>query len=89
MLLELNTNQSLKESAKEQAGLKQDKDFQITDFNYNVDTVAKVLTKHLSNINFIGVSVCMTAIVYACMYDKGYIVLLLWNQVLLFMDTLA
>ena len=62
LLLELNTNQSLKEAAKEQAGLKQDKDFQITDFNYNVDTVAKVLTKHLSNINFTGASVCMTAI---------------------------
>ena len=59
LLLELNANQSLKEVAKEQAGLNQDADFQITDFNYNVDTVTKVLMKHLNNINFIGASVYM------------------------------
>ena len=59
LLLELNTNQSLKEAAKEQAGLKQDKDFQITDFNYNVVIVAELLKKHLSKINFNGASVCI------------------------------
>ena len=59
LLLELSANQSLKEVAKEQAGLNQDADFQITDFNYNVDTVTRVLMKHLNDINFIGASVCL------------------------------
>ena len=58
-LLELNTNESLKKAAKEQAGLKRDQDFQITNLiNYNIDNiVAELLKKHLSNTNFTGTSV--------------------------------
>jgi hypothetical protein len=57
-LLELNTNESLKESAKEQAGLKRDQDVQIAKLiNYNIDIVAELLKKHLSGINFTGASV--------------------------------
>ena len=53
----MNANQSLKEAAKEQAGLNQNKKFQITDFNYNVDIVTELLKKYLSSINFTGESV--------------------------------
>ena len=58
-LLELNTNESLKKAAKEQAGLKWDQDFQITNLiNYSINNiVAELLKKHLSNTNFIGASV--------------------------------
>lgn len=58
-LLELNTNDSLKKTAKEQAGLERDQDFQISNLiNYNIDNiVAELLKKHLSNTNFTGASV--------------------------------
>lgn len=59
-LLELNTNESLKKTAKEQAGLERDQDFQISNLiNYNIDNniVAELLKKHLSNTNFTGASV--------------------------------
>ena len=59
LLIELNTNESLKKAAKEQAGLKQDQDFQISNLiNYNIDNIAaELLKKHLSDTNFTGASV--------------------------------
>jgi hypothetical protein len=63
-LLELNTNESLKEAAKEQAGLKRDQDVQIANLiNYNIDIVSELQKKHLSSINFTGASVHMIVVI--------------------------
>ena len=43
--------------AKEQAGIQQDEEFRITDFNYNVDVVSNLMKEHLNNITFNGLSV--------------------------------
>ena len=55
----MSINETLNNLAKEQAGVQNENnlEFEITDFNYNVDVVANLLKKHIEDTNYVGVSV--------------------------------
>ena len=59
LFTELNTNQVINGRALEQAGIQTGDSFEITNFNYNVSAVTKLLKMHLENSYFDGESVLL------------------------------
>lgn len=57
ILSDLSTDQIFSDIAKQQAGIREEIGFQITDFNYNVSIISNRTKLHLGDVCFDGLSV--------------------------------
>jgi CDP-diglyceride synthetase len=57
VLLDLSTDQMFSDIARQQAGLRNEMGFQITDFNYSVSVIPNRTKLHLGDVCFDGLSV--------------------------------